>query len=126
MHRVCLLILLASAVGCHKADPPLAHGKPVGEWIAALHSPNEPERQQAVRVLGNVGEIDPAVVPALTEALGDREAGVRSEAVLALSKIGPAARPAETALAAAAQNDPHPTVRRQAARALQRVRGETP
>jgi HEAT repeat protein len=126
MRHVWSLVLLVLAGGCHKAEPPLAHGKPVGEWVAAVHGPNVQARQKAVRVLGNVGGIDPAVVPALAEALGDRDAGVRAEAALALLKIGPPARPSESALATAAQYDANPIVRHHAARALLRVRGESP
>jgi HEAT repeat protein len=123
----CGLVLLALVLvaGCHKAQPKMAHGKPVSEWVEALHHPDAHSRKKAADVLGNVGAIDPAVVPALAAAVRDGNAAVRAEAVLALTKIGPAARDAEPALAEA-QKDPHPTVRRYAAAALERVRGSGP
>jgi HEAT repeat protein len=121
MRRVLLVLLLLLTAGCHKAAPTLAHGNPVGEWVAALRDPDARARKKAVSVLGNVGAIDPAVVPALAEAVRDRDPAVRAEAALALMKLGPAARGAELALAEA-QNDPNPTVRHYAARALERVR----
>jgi HEAT repeat protein len=113
---------LTAAAGCHKAEPTMAHGKSVGQWVAALREPDARARLKAVRVLGNVGAIDPAVVPALADAVRDPDEAVRAEAVLALTKIGPAARDAVPALTAA-QNDPSATVRRYAAQALARVRG---
>jgi HEAT repeat protein len=123
MRRVLVLMLLLVTVGCHKSEPPLAHGKPVGEWVAALRDPDARARKKAASVLGNVGAIDPAVVPALAEAVRDRDVGVRSEAVLALMKIGPAASEAAPALEEA-KKDANPTVRQYAAKALERVRGE--
>jgi HEAT repeat protein len=117
-----LLGVLTLAVGCRQAGPTLAHGKPVGQWVEALHDPDARARKRAVGVLGNVGAIDPAVVPALAEALRDRDAAVRAEAALALTKIGPAAAGAVPALEEA-RKDPHATVRQYAAKALARVRG---
>lgn len=111
---------LALVSGCGKPGPLLAHGKPVGDWVQALHDPDARVRKKAATVLGNVGAVDPAVVPALAEALKDRDAGVRSEAVLALLKIGPAAEEAGPALAEA-QTDRDPKVRTYAAQALQRI-----
>ena len=122
MRRVLVLALVLLTVGCHKAQPPMAHGKPVGEWVEALRDPDARARKKAVTVLGNVGAADPAVVPALAGAVRDSDAAVRAGAALALLKIGPAARDAEPALAEA-QNDQDPAVRQYAARALERVRG---
>jgi HEAT repeat protein len=121
MRRVLALTLLLLTIGCHKAEPTLAHGKPVAEWVAALRDPDVRARKKAVSVLGNVGPVDPAVVPALAEAVRDRDPSVRTEAVLALMKIGPAAREAEPALVEA-QKDSNPTVRQNAAKALERLR----
>jgi HEAT repeat protein len=115
------ILLIVLTAGCHKPEPTLAHGKPVGEWVTALRDPDARARKKAAGVLGNVGAIDPAVVPALAGAVRDGDPAVRAEAVLALAKIGPAARDAEAALAAA-QNDPNPTVRQYAGKALERVR----
>jgi HEAT repeat protein len=76
----------------------MAHGKPVAHWVQALQDPSATVRKKAVNVLGNVGAVDPAVVPALARALKDRDVGVRRAAVLALLKIGPAARDVVPAL----------------------------
>jgi HEAT repeat protein len=126
MRRLLMLGLVgtvALGAGCHKAGPTMAHGKPVGQWVEGLRDPDARARKKAAGVLGNVGAVDPAVVPALAEAVRDRDAAVRAEAVLALMKIGPPARDAAPALAEA-QKDPNPTVRQYAAKALERVRGD--
>jgi len=109
--------------GCGSPAPTLAHGKPVGDWVQALQDPNVRVRKKAAAVLGNVGAVDPAVVPALAGALKDRDAGVRGEAAQALLKIGPNAREAEAALAEA-QQDCDPKVRAFAVQALRRARGD--
>jgi HEAT repeat protein len=44
-------------------------------------------RRQAILKLGNVGEADPAVSEGLAAALGDQDATVRREAVLAVVKL---------------------------------------
>jgi HEAT repeat protein len=127
MPRVCAFVLLLGSValtnGCGQPGPRMAHGKPVGDWVQGLQDPDVRVRKKAATVLGNVGAVDPAVVPALAAALKDRDAGVRNEAVLALLKIGPAAQDAGSALAEA-QTDRDPRVRMYAAQALQRIRGE--
>jgi hypothetical protein len=89
MRRGLGLLLLVLMFGCQKAQPTVAHGKPIGDWVQALHSPEAGTRKKAASVLGKVGAIDPAVVPALTEAMRDRDPGVRAEAALALRKINP-------------------------------------
>jgi HEAT repeat protein len=122
MRRLLLLAALIVA-GCGPSGPPLVHGKPVAHWLEVLKRPNALERRKAVQVLGNVGGADPAVLPALTGAVGDRDAGVRGEAVLALLKMGPPAREAAPALRAA-EKDPDPRVRQYASRALERIEAE--
>jgi HEAT repeat protein len=70
--------------------------------------------------LSNVGAADRAVIPALIETLDDREASVRSAAVLALLKIGPEAGEAVPALRKALY-DKDAKVRTYAAKALERI-----
>ena len=80
-----LVILLAAVLllgGCRKDPVILAHGKPIAHWVQALQDPNPRSRKKAADVLGNVGAVDPAVVPALARALKDRDAGVRRAAQL--------------------------------------------
>jgi HEAT repeat protein len=123
MRRLLVTALMLLTVGCHKSQPMMAHGKQVGEWVEALRAPDARARKKAAGVLGNVGAVDPAVVPALATAMCDRDPTVRVEAALALMKIGPAARDAAPALAEATK-DANPTVRQYAAKALERVRAE--
>jgi HEAT repeat protein len=115
------LALLAS--GCARPQSTLAHGHPVDYWVQALHDPSPAARRKAVDVLGNVGAGDPAVLPALTAAMKDRDGGVRGAAVLALLRMGPAAQDACPALEEA-QKDRDPRVRSNATKALRRIRGD--
>jgi HEAT repeat protein len=119
MRRGLLLVLLVTPVACTKATT-MAHYRPVGHWVAALHDADPKLRRQAVTLLGNVGTSDPAAVPAITAAIKDPDALVRREAVLALLKQGSGARQALPALREAC-NDPDVRVRLFAARALSRI-----
>ncbi len=112
------------AAGCGKSEPPLtAGGKPVAYWLDELKKPDPKARRKAVRELGHVGTADPAAIPAVVGAVKDRDAAVRREAVLALLNLGPVAKDAAPALSEAAAKDPDPTVRKDAAKALERVTG---
>ena len=85
-------------------------------------SPDKKLRKEAVEKLGNLGAASPEVLPALTSALHDADAQVRSEAVLALAKLGPNAKPAIHDLDALSQSDPDAKVRGYAAKALEKLR----
>jgi HEAT repeat protein len=114
-----LAVLLA---GCKKAPQTAVGGKSVQHWVEALQAPDARLRKKAATKLGNVGKADPAVVPALIGALEDPEAEVRVEVILALVKLGPAARVAAPRLAELARDDPDEAVRACAGRALEKVR----
>jgi HEAT repeat protein len=73
-----------------------------------------------VEILSNVGAADPAVLPALTEAVKDRDAKVRREAILALLKLGPPAKDAIPVLTETLQ-DKDPQNRVYAAKALDKI-----
>src|SRR5689334_21826119 len=107
MKRLIPLVLLALlAGGCRERPVATAKyfdGEPVEHWLAEMKSLDARKRKHAVDVLGNVGPIDPAAIPALTAALKDKDAKVRAAAVLALSKIGRAAASAAPELEAAAK-----------------------
>jgi hypothetical protein len=115
-----LLLGLVLIVGCGQTPAPLAHGKPVGHWVQALHAGDARLRKQAVEVLGNVGTSDPTAIPALIGAVKDRDPRVRGAAILALLKIGPAAQEAIPVLTEA-QKDRDAQVRSYAAKALKRI-----
>jgi HEAT repeat protein len=124
MKRLLLSAVVASlACGCGQRQAPLAGGKPVAYWLAAIKDPDGGLRKKAVLKLGNVGATDPAVVPALLEALKDRKPAVRRETIVALMKCGPEAQQADGALSAMKEQDPDPGVRTYAARALEKLRG---
>jgi HEAT repeat protein len=124
MRIVAFAILMVGAIGCGKAQPTLAGGKPVSYWVEATHNPDPRVRKQAVFKLGNVGPTDPAALPAVTEALKDTDAGVRRVAILALVKFGGDARSALPVLTELRQRDRDAQVRSDAAKALDRIQAE--
>ncbi|HEY1343170.1 MAG TPA: HEAT repeat domain-containing protein [Bryobacteraceae bacterium] len=113
------------AVGCGQSRPTMVGGKPVQEWRQALQDPNPKTRKKAATKLGNAGAVDSTVIPALVGALQDRDAGVRAEAVLALLRIGPAAREAFPALREMARTDKDARVRAYAAKALEKLQDDS-
>lgn len=124
--RVLLVFSLAALLsGCGRSAPTQAGGKSVRHWVEALQSPDARLRKEAAFKLGNVGAADPAALPALVGALKDRDAAVRREAVLALLKFGPAAREAVPPLTELRERDRDPKVRSCAAKALEKLQGET-
>ena len=124
MRFVLILGLAILAGGCAKAPPPLAHGKPINHWVEALQDPDARVRKKAVDVLGNIGAVDPVIVPALVGAVKDRDARVRAEAVLGLLRIGPAAREAIPVLEEAQKKDRDAKVRTYAGKALEKIQAE--
>ena len=119
---IVVLALLPILGGCTaKTDAPLtAGGQPVSYWLEELKKPDPKARKKAVTKLGHVGKADPAAIPAIANALRDKNALVRAEAALALLNLGPDAEQAIPALTAATR-DKNPKVRDYAARALERL-----
>jgi HEAT repeat protein len=110
-------------LGCGKSGPILSGGKPAAHWVKALHHSDVAMRRTAASKLGNIGLADEAALPALLDALRDREAVVRKEAILALLKFGPDARQALAALNDLKLRDPDPEVRSYAAKATKKLEG---
>ncbi len=114
----CVLVPAAS-VG---AQEPRFEGKNVDEWRGDLAKPDPKSRRRAVAALGNLG---PAALPSLTQALSDADAEVRLSAAKGLGRLGPAGQPALPALIGA-MKDRSGIVRRVAAIALGAIRQPTP
>jgi HEAT repeat protein len=117
MRRILFGILLVALCGCGRAQPTMAGGK----WARALHDPAVKVRKKAAFTLGNIGPSDPAVFPALIEALKDADAEVRCEAILALLKYGPGAKEALPTLTDIQHKDRDARVRAYAARAVEKL-----
>jgi HEAT repeat protein len=115
-----LLALVLAGCGV-KNEPLLAHGKPVSYWLGELNKPDFKARKKALVALGHVGRADAVAIPALINAVKDRDPRVRSEAVLALLNLGPDASEAIPVLTEA-QHDQNATVRSYAEKALERMR----
>jgi HEAT repeat protein len=112
--RPCLVLLLCLlACGCGKK-------KSTDELLQDLKSSEERERLIAVRLLPQRKEDAVRIVPALIEALNDRESDIRTSAAIGLGYFGDKARDAIPALEAA-QRDPNAKVREAAGVALSRI-----
>ncbi len=118
---VVAMLVIFSLAGCHKEQPLVAGGKSVGHWIERSHDLNEKVRKEAVAKLGNVGNADPAVLPALIAALKDQNPAVRHAAIVGIVKYGPEASGARESLGIVQSNDPDPEVRDFAAKAVQKL-----
>lgn len=82
---------------------------------AALSDPDGDRRWQAARALGRIGPAAAAAVPALVHALGDPNEHVRLHSARALGRVGDLSAGAALEKARA---DPHPGVRKEAAKAI--------
>ena len=125
---VWLGIASLSLVGCGKSPELLtASGKPIEFWLEALKAPSTDAKQRlkAVKTLSNVGPAHPQAIPALIEALGQPDATLRGEAVLALLKVGPAAKDALSTLERVSQSDKDEKVRGYAAKAIAAIIGSS-
>ncbi len=108
-----LMVLGLFACGCGRT-------KSTDELLADLKSSDEGLRLRAVRLLPQHTGDAAEVVPALIEALKDREGDIRRSAALGLGAYGDQARVAIPALQAARQ-DHDARVREAAAVALRRI-----
>jgi len=112
--RLVLLVCLLACGGCGR--------KSTDELITDLKSPEAQERDRtiAVRTLPQRKGDAAKVVPALIEALKDKDAGTRWSAAIGLGYFGEEAKDAIPALQEA-QHDRDPRVREGAGVALSRI-----
>ena len=111
--RFVLLLCLLACGGCGKK-------KSTDELIADLKSPQERDRIIAVRLLPQRKGDAAQIVPALIEALKDKEGDIRWSAAIGLGSFGEQAKDAIPALQAA-QRDRDARVREAAGVALSRI-----
>jgi HEAT repeat protein len=111
--RFVLLLCLLACWGCSK-------NKSTDELIGDLKSTQEGDRIKAVRLLPQRKGDAAQVVPALIEALKDKEGDVRWSAAIGLGYFGEEAKDAIPALQAA-QRDRDARVREAAGVALSRI-----
>ena len=97
-----------------------ARSKSTQELIADLKSPQEKDRVIAVRLLPQCKGDAAQTVPALIEALKDKENDIRWSAAIGLGNLGESAKEAIPALQAA-QSDRDARVREAAGVALSRI-----
>jgi HEAT repeat protein len=111
--RVVLLLCLLACGGC-------GGNKSTAEMIADLKSGAERERIIAVRTLPQRGGDSAQVIPALIEALKDKDGDVRRSAALGLGSFGEEAKDAIPALQTV-QHDRDARIREAAGIALSRI-----
>jgi HEAT repeat protein len=109
-----LLLCLLACGGCSKK-------KTTDELIADLKSPQEKDRLIAVRLLAQRKEDAARIVPALIEALKEKENDIRLSAAIGLGSFGEQAKDAIPALQETAQNDRDARARQAAGVALSRI-----
>lgn len=107
------VLLCLLACGCGK--------KSTDQLIEDLKSPQEKDRLVAVRLLQQRQGDATKIVPAMIEALKDREADIRASAAIGLGYFGRQAGDAIPALQLATQGDRDARVREAAAVALSRI-----
>jgi HEAT repeat protein len=110
---VVLLLCLLTCAGCGKE-------KSTAELLDDLKAPQDRERIIAVRTLPHRKKDAAQVVPALIEALKDKDGDIRVSAALGLGSFGEQAKDAIPALEAA-QGDRDARVREAAGKALSRI-----
>jgi hypothetical protein len=113
--RTCYVLLLGLLIcgGCGKE-------KSTEELLADLKGTQERDRIIAVRLLSHHKGDAAQVVPALIEALKDKDVGIRQDAAIGLGSFGEQAKDAIPALQAA-QRDRDVRVRKAADVALSRI-----
>ena len=70
-------------------EPPSYLGVAIGDWVTTLSSSDPLERRLASHALAQIGPAAREAVPALIEALLDRESFVRVWAAVALARVQP-------------------------------------
>ena len=122
-----LCVAVLSLPGCSREErgPTLSGGREIKSWVADLHSPKAQVRRTAVLKLGNAGDSDPAVAEALAEALLDREALVRREAIRAVAKLKDPGALVKERLETMSRADKDATTRDVAAKALAHLGGSS-
>jgi HEAT repeat protein len=104
--------------GCRQAQPPLAGGKPFDYWLREAASTDARKRAEAMSKLGNIGDADVRVYPALLVGAADPDHRVRCQAILALVKLPDPTGRSRSLLADIEQHDRDKRVRQYAAKAL--------
>jgi hypothetical protein len=121
MARPSLLAAALSLVwiaGCGQTPPPLAGGKPFDYWLRSAASIDWRKRVEAMAKLGNIGDADARVQPALLAGAADPDPRVRCQAILSLVKLPDPMGHSRSLLADIRQHDGNERVRHYAAKGI--------
>jgi HEAT repeat protein len=111
---ILFLLLIVTVTGCGRS-------KSTAELLNDLKGTEDHDRVNAARLLPQKKGDPGQVVPALIQALKDKEGEVRRSAALGLGSFGDKARDAIDTLEAVSQSDRDPRVREAAGIALSRI-----
>jgi hypothetical protein len=123
VRRLVALALINLALGCGQepTGPVLAGGRELQSWITDLDHRSPKVRRVAVLKLGNVGDSDPLVPPALARSLNDPDPLVRRDAIMGISKLTNPDQSIRDQLEKMSKLDHDPTVREHAGHAFNRL-----
>jgi HEAT repeat protein len=105
-------VLIFIGFGCGPALEPIAGGKPVDHWIEASQNEDPKVRVEAIKKLGNIGNKVPEAISTIIDALADKSAAVRKEAIYAVVRNRRACAAAVPILDEMKDNDPDPAIRK--------------
>jgi HEAT repeat protein len=123
-----LALLMCLAMGCGKTEPMRSGGRTASAWAEVLQppAPDVALRRKAAAKLGPLILTDEAALPALLEALHDKDSEVRSLAARSLGIYsGPKGPEAIPALQEAEQREKDKKVREAIAKAISRLSNDT-
>jgi HEAT repeat protein len=121
---IVLAFLLCVCAGCAKQDPLTSGGRTASYWAEVLQTPNPDVelRRKAATKLGPLLQLDDAAVPALLQALHDKDSTVRSLAARGLGIYsGPRGEEVLPALLEVSKQDRDKKVREAAAKAVEKL-----
>ena len=115
-----VIVIAVVAAGCRNEPPgpTLVGGREPDYWLHRLEDRDASNRREAIRKLGNAGNLASKTRPALSRMLRDRDPLVRRETIYALHKLSNLSAEESAELESMRTRDPDHAVRDAAVKAL--------